>query len=573
MSTAVTEDDKQGSLVLSTTEDNHYMVSADTMALERQSPFESNATVETAPIEIPGPNTTVPEEIKPLDPEYNELPETSTSYKMTEELFRAAKNAEPGSRDSFWSHNLYRRPQIGGKPKKPTVHYCKSLLTTERVLQTYFMDQKVIGFDIEWKADAYKSSDARKNISLVQIASEERIALFHIAMYPKSNELADLVAPSLKKILEDPEITKVGVSIKADCTRVRNYLKIDPKGLFELSHLHKLVKFSNSKNYKEIDRRLVSLAKQTQEHLHLPMYKGEVRSSDWSKPLVLEQIMYAASDSYAGLQLYATLELKRKALDPTPPRPYHAELNLPIRLAEGVEIPSDGEADEIEPDDPAPIQIPKRKYTTDVEELTAATDSIEMEDAEPNSALEIQPPPGEEPTFTKNQTALTKFPELTPQSMPVFSTHTSPLVHEAEVLASCHMDLLSRPRNFRHNRSQNPSSPPSSMYLDPSSMVLNRGRNLRTYFLWANNPSLKLEEIGSMLRSPPISTRNVAIMILEAVRTEKLPYEKERLRDVLAKWRTWGARYVVSSRYKRLEEACEFQVGDGEEAEERIEKV
>jgi hypothetical protein len=128
------------------------------------------------------------------------------------------------------------------------------------------------------------------------------------------------------------------------------------------SHLYKLIKFSHSKEPKLINKKLVSLATQVQEHLHLPMYKGEGgRSSDWSRPLNLEQIRHAASDSYAGVQIFDTMEVKRRQLEPTPPRPCHAELNRPIRVAEGVEIPSDDEAAEEEGVDGEEVKAPKEE--------------------------------------------------------------------------------------------------------------------------------------------------------------------------------------------------------------------
>jgi hypothetical protein len=40
----------------------------------------------------------------------------------------------------------------------------------------------------------------------------------------------------------------------------------------------------------------------------------------------------AATDPYACICLFNTMEQKRVAMDPMPPRPAHAELNLPILL-------------------------------------------------------------------------------------------------------------------------------------------------------------------------------------------------------------------------------------------------
>ncbi|KAL2068714.1 hypothetical protein VTL71DRAFT_15052 [Oculimacula yallundae] len=604
MSTSDVEGMRQEHLLHSQAEDEYVMASADTTELERQSTVTSQATTatdlkkvaaqdvkkskaskasKTAVAETATSETKVSEVIpepEPEDPQQNELPKTTTILKMTEELFRKAKNAEAGSPDSFWSHSLYRGPlKADGKEHKTTVHYCKSILTTERVLATYFADSKVIGFDIEWKEGAHRNSNPKQNVSLIQIANEERIALFHVALYSGT----DLVAPTFKKLMEDSEVTKVGVSIKADCTRLRKWLGIDSKGMLELSHLHKLVKCSTSKNYGDINRRLVSLAKQTQEHLHLPMFKGDVRTSDWSKPLNLEQLMYAASDSYAGLQIYYTLEMKRKQLDPTPPRPYHAELNLPIRIAEGVEIPSDAEAEEVEPEDPAEsTPAPSRSSNTkklSKKELEAATETISLEDPELEYALFGRSPtstsagslihktvPGAPSNSNSNSNSEPKPPSL-------FSSYTSPLVHEAETLASSHLDQVHDRHVRRPNRNHLISSPSSSSPspgFSPSIAAAHlRGRNLRTYFLWYNNPDLSLDDIGKLLRSPPLSARSVAIAILEAIRVERLEFQRARLKVVLGKWRGMGNGFVVGGRYAGLEEECGVGVGvrEGEDGE------
>lgn len=253
------------------------------------------------------------------------IPISHSTYQMSEESFRTAKKAKPETPESYWSHTLYRGPLENGVPKKVKVHYCRSLQTTERTLQQYFLGKKVLGFDIEWKADARKTSPAKLNVSLIQLATEERVGLFHIALYPTS-KVSELVAPSMRKIMEDPEVTKVGVAISADCTRLRNYLGVDSASILELSNLHKLVKYTLTQEPDQINKRMVALATQVQEHLHLPLFKGgNVRSSDWSRPLSIKQISYAASDSYAGFQLYNILEQKRQALNPVPPRPSHIE--------------------------------------------------------------------------------------------------------------------------------------------------------------------------------------------------------------------------------------------------------
>jgi hypothetical protein len=225
-------------------------------------------------------------------------PHTPLDFNVPDEVFRAARLAEAGTPESFWSYALYRGPQKDGlESRKVTVHYCKSKHTTERVCRKYFMNEKILGLDLEWAPDASKFQSVRRNVSLIQIASPSRIALFHVALYPKTENEKDreadgLVAPSLKRILENPGITKAGVFIRGDCSRLRHHLGIQTRGSFELSHLYKLVKYSSSGQVQHVNKKLVSMATQVQEYLGLPMFKGQdVRSSDWSQPLRMDQII------------------------------------------------------------------------------------------------------------------------------------------------------------------------------------------------------------------------------------------------------------------------------------------
>ncbi len=238
------------------------------------------------------------EESKPKDTGPVLPPFTPLDFKMTNEAFQKARKADEGSPQSYWSYDMYRGPSsddaVGPKVK---VHYCTSSATTERVIKEYFKDEKILGFDLEWMPNATKYATARQNVSLVQLASPSRIGLFHVAAYPAKDKL---VAPSLKALLEDPSITKTGVSIKADCGRVSRFLGVDVRGQFELSHLYKLVKYCKSGEHARINKTLVSLANQVQEHLGLPLYKGsDVRSSNWSKSLNMQQIMCTSTPLFS----------------------------------------------------------------------------------------------------------------------------------------------------------------------------------------------------------------------------------------------------------------------------------
>jgi hypothetical protein len=206
---------------------------------------------------------------------------------------------------------------------------------------------------MEWNPDATSSDSIQNNVSLIQLAGRDRIALFQIALFSPGEAIKDLVAPTLKRILESSEITKTGVAIKSDSTRLRTHLGINPRGIFELSHLYRLVKYYNTPSL--INKKLVGMSKQVDEHFGMPLQKDPfVRCSNWSSPLTEAQIHCeypstinptrhdiassnwihtdAAADAYAGYQLFCIMDAKRKDMSPTPPLPAHAELNLPIRM-------------------------------------------------------------------------------------------------------------------------------------------------------------------------------------------------------------------------------------------------
>lgn len=259
-----------------------------------------------------------------------------SDFKLCDQAIHAATAAAQAvSSTPFWEHSLYR----DSKGKKPLVHYCRSAETSEKTARL-FLKSPVLGFDMEWRVEK-KTEDGkhmrrgiRDNVSVIQMSNAERIAVFHIAAF-KTVDNIDTTFPTLRKIMETPTIIKAGVNIKGDCTRLQKNLGITSSGVFELSHLYKLVEFAHT-TPDLINRKPVGLAQQVQQHLGgLPLSKEEsVRSGDWSRKLSWEQCQYAASDAYAGYQLFLALEAKRRAMKPTPPRPAFAELNLPIDIGE-----------------------------------------------------------------------------------------------------------------------------------------------------------------------------------------------------------------------------------------------
>jgi hypothetical protein len=246
------------------------------------------------------------------------------AYQIPEAVLRAAMSASPNSAGSFFDQALYRGPQN----EKISVHYCETMEIGERVAK-YFLREKVLGFDIEWVPWS-NSSSIKDNVSLVQLACENRIALLHLARF-KGSTAQELLPPTVRTIIESPDICKVGVAIKGDFSRVEKYLGVKAMGVFELSRLHNLVEHSETNPKQAGSKKLFSLAKQVNQHLQLPLSKGPVRESDWSQRLTVEQIKYAATDAYAGLRIFDVLQAKRKMLIPVPPIPALCDFDRPPR--------------------------------------------------------------------------------------------------------------------------------------------------------------------------------------------------------------------------------------------------
>ncbi|KAI1827128.1 hypothetical protein F4861DRAFT_433278 [Xylaria intraflava] len=223
----------------------------------------------------------------------------------------------------WWRLSYYHGPQN----QSVEVHYSQTKTQSE-ALARQFAQEPVLGFDMEWPMDADKRPKLRDKVALIQLASERKVALFHIALHT-GDTANDLIAPTLKAIIESPAIIKAGVSImNADFRRLRTYFNLDPKGAFELSHLYNLVTTPE-----QATTRLRALSLQVENYLGMPLWKGNVRTSDWSRPLTSDQFQYAASDAYAGFMLFHCMNAKRLAMDPVPPLPRFSERYLPFGVA------------------------------------------------------------------------------------------------------------------------------------------------------------------------------------------------------------------------------------------------
>jgi hypothetical protein len=402
-------------------------------------------------------------------------------YQIPPQDLRTALMASKTSQAAFWRYSLYKSPS----GEKPRLHYCTKFEQAEQVAKS-FSGEQVIGFDIEWEmGSTIAKSSIKNNVSLIQIACEDRIALFQVALFAGDSK-EELMPPSLKAILESPEILKTGVNISGDFTRLRKCLGVEGQGIFELSHIYRLVKFSEKEPAK-VSKAFVKLADQVQDVLFLPLHKGNVRTSAWSRRLSMEQVEYAASDAYAGYKLFRELEKARIAMDPTPPRPALWELDLPIILGNGERAGmartkrKASAANITEPEVQAPL--------LSVEEEQALKDEEEEAVAEAEAEVET----GAEDVEDDNaQNELEGFDD----------EPAAAVKHEAaeQWLGQCQSDLPQR--------------------------------CIRAYALWQVQ-GLELQQVAEAMRQPPLALSTVASYVLDVVKAESLPYESGRLQEAL----------------------------------------
>ncbi|KAK4071503.1 uncharacterized protein Triagg1_6164 [Trichoderma aggressivum f. europaeum] len=495
-----------------------------------------------------------------------EPPSTSLEFSISKKEFLAARAAIPGTPEAHWSYAMYHRAGENGKVDNVKVHYCENKATTERVCNEYFLNEDVIGLDLEWMKFARRTDGPRQNVSLIQIASPSRIALIHVAVF---TEKEDFLGPSFRRIMENPNVSKVGVNIIPDCTRLKNHLGVTVRGVFELSHLYRVVKYlPQTPNL--VHKGLVALATQVEDQLLLPLYKGDaVRTGNWMRRLSSQQINYAASDAYAGLQLYYVLEEKRKALVPCPPRPHHAELRLPIPLPAPPAV-------EKKEDEDATVVDQTTTTTTTTTITTAATATATTTfvnttaSAYKRRTYKPRDPKPEDPNpiDSKPKRELPNTPSSKlPASEASASGDSAPTVPKAK---------RQRPPKPPDTRDARVIAAEAEMkaYNDAytaanSTWPATTPVRIRAYYIWYRNEDLCPADIAALLRDPPLLTSTVASYIVDAIQTEKFPYPLVRLHKEVVCHIDPEKPYML--KYKSFCEECSKAVklnGDDEETKQ-----
>ena len=461
--------------------------------------------------------------------------ETSPAYEIPTKDKRNALIASRNSTASFWKYSMYKN----AAGEAPTRHYCTTFEQTEAQLAK-FAGEKVVGFDLEWEKFKSKPGEdsAKRCVSLVQIASEDKVALFHLALFRGGDSAAALMPPALRSFLENPEIIKVGVNIGGDASRLKRCFGVEMQGNIELSHLYKLVTYGET-NPAKVNRGLYALANQVKEVLHLPLSKGEVRTSSWSKRLNDQQTEYAASDAYAGLRLFYELERRRRAMESKPPRPAFHELGLPILLGEDQTAPSEIQAVEATED---PID-----ESAALQEQDQDDDSDDFETPEDLEALDA---------YLESQDAMalagsTSLPEITYPTLPPLEDAASEPSSSFDSASSLPDDPLTKPtRKPKTPKSTTISASTAPTFPSPEAAtaeiwsttwqanlpathtVRATKQALRAYHIW-HHQGFTLEETAALLRKdPPLALSTVVTYIAEVLQKEGLEFDAARTREI-----------------------------------------
>ncbi|RPA81240.1 hypothetical protein BJ508DRAFT_414895 [Ascobolus immersus RN42] len=182
-------------------------------------------------------NSSTPPALVPYKPDGND---SNINDSIPTPLYELLDKPKAG----FWSHTLYGARYTKTQPPVKVLTTASQMdLWASKFLPGYYDSKKrnplnILSLDLEWTLMA--GTDARKTISVVQLAKEDLICIFHLASLPQGFTIPQ----RLKEVLEDERLIKCGVCIQGDAGRLQRFLGVNVKGVLELSHLHQIIKHS-----------------------------------------------------------------------------------------------------------------------------------------------------------------------------------------------------------------------------------------------------------------------------------------------------------------------------------------
>lgn len=155
----------------------------------------------------------------------------------------------------------------------------------------YLLTQDLLGIDTETRPSFRKGQTHQ--VALLQVSTEDTCFLFRLNMTG--------ITESIKRLLEDCSVTKVGLSLKDDMHQLSKREDFTPGMFIELQH-----------EVKELGISDMSLQKIFANLFSMRISKGQQLSNWEADTLTPQQKAYAATDAWACVMIYKEIEeLKR----------------------------------------------------------------------------------------------------------------------------------------------------------------------------------------------------------------------------------------------------------------------
>lgn len=167
--------------------------------------------------------------------------------------------------------------------------------------------ERVLGFDTETRPSFRKGKSYSP--TLVQLACENEVFLFHLKWMPLGSDLLNL--------LRSPDIVKTGVAVHDDMRFLAGIKAFTPHAVVDLGEV------ARQNNIESRGLRALAAS-----FLHLRISKTE-QCSNWGRPeLTPRQVRYAATDAWISRAVYFGMKAAGLAMDETSP-------DIPAHNADG----------------------------------------------------------------------------------------------------------------------------------------------------------------------------------------------------------------------------------------------
>ncbi|KAL1634197.1 hypothetical protein SLS56_002501 [Neofusicoccum ribis] len=216
------------------------------------------------------------------------------------------------SRKLWFSHKLYRlAPGSEGinLPRRPSSSYHENAASGADSIKN--LRGKFIGFDMRWNQDATPKDGPHANASLIMLAREANIDIFHLARHPTRDGRVE-IAEEMVTILESPTVIKVCVDAREKCNRLRDYLGVNPQGFLDLEDVHHGLQ--ELRLDRPVPRQPLSFNDLTIKHLRCSLHARVLDNTiDFTQPLHRSTRRSMEDSVYACVALWHEMNKKGQA--------------------------------------------------------------------------------------------------------------------------------------------------------------------------------------------------------------------------------------------------------------------